>query len=485
MTIRKRKTEYRVFSRDDCEKIHEASLEMLERTGCMVQAPEALDLLKKAGCYVDGERVRIPNRLVKQALQSAPQKIVLYDRNGQRSMILEGSNTYYGTGSDCPFTIDVESGNRRKSTKKDVADFARLVDALPDLDFVMSMGIAGDANQYTSFVHQFQAMVENTIKPIVFTAHGIEDMKNIYDMAVAVKGGPERLEREPFLLLYSEPITPQVHTRMGVEKLIFCARHNIPATYLSGGMAGATAPVTMAGGVALGNAESMVGLLIHQLANSGAPYLYGGNTSIMDMATGLFTYAAPEFHLSFSAYADLGRFYGLPVWGLAGATDAKVLDAQAGMEMGFQMLMAELSGAQVIHDVGYLDSGLCSSMEMVCLGDEMASMAKRISRGIEVNPDTLAIDVVDQVGPGGHFLETQHTLDNFRKEFWFPQVCVRGRFNDWESRGSLDMYRRLNEKVREIIGSHQPEPLPKETREKMNGIIEKREKGLEIDTGCK
>ncbi len=199
----------------------------------------------------------------------------------------------------------------------------------------------------------------------------------------------------------------------------------------------------------------------------------------MDMATGLFTYGAPEFELNCSAYADLAHFYGLPAWGLAGATDSKVVDAQAGMDMGFQILMAELSGAQLIHDVGYLDSGLCSSMEMVCLGNEMVSMTRRISRGIEVDPDSLAIDVVDQVGPGAHFLETQHTVDNFRKEFWFPKMCVRGSFADWQNQGGLDMYKRLNKKVRQIMVSHKPEPLPAEIREKIDHIIREREKEIE------
>ena len=475
MPTRTRKTEYRVLSRGDCAAIHEASLEMLERTGCKVEYEGARDLLKAAGCGMDGDRVRIPNRLVKWALQAAPQKVALYSRTGQRAMVLEGSNTYYGTGSDCPFTLDLQSGERRPSTKADVGQFARLVDALPHLDFAMSMGIATDASRVTTFVHEFQAMVQNTAKPVVFTAHGIEDMRSIYDMAVAIKGDAVALERAPFLLLYSEPIPPQVHTQMGLEKLVFCARHNIPVTYPTGAMAGATAPATMAGAVALGNAETLAGLVIHQLARRGAPFVYGGNSSIMDMSTGRFTYGAPEFHLAFSAYADLARFYGLPVWGLAGATDSKTVDAQAGLEMGIQMLMAELSGAQLIHDVGYLDSGLCSSMEMVCLGNETASMVKRISRGIEVTPDSLAVDAVDEVGPGGHFLQIEHTLENFRKEFWFPKVLVRESIQEWQNRGSLDMFRRLNAQAREIMQNHQPAPLRGEICDTLDRILKDRD----------
>lgn len=478
MSMRPRRVKYRVLGENECRRIHQASLETLERTGCKVEAQEAMDLLQQAGAYVEGDRVRIPSGLVQQALQSAPRKIALYSRLGQRAMILEGTNTYYGTGSDCPFTLDLESGARRKSSKSDVASFARLVDGLPNIDFVMSMGIASDANEFTSFVHQFQAMVENTIKPIVFTTHGIEDMRDIYEMAVAVKGSAERLKQEPFLLLYSEPIPPQRHTRMGLEKLIYCARNHVPVTYPTGAMAGCSAPATLAGAVALGNAETLAGLVIHQLASPGAPYVYGGNTTVMDMSTGLFTYAAPEFHLTFSAYADLGKFYGLPVWALAGASDSKTLDAQAGMEAGYQMIMAELSGAQLIHDVGYLDSGLCSSMELVCLGNEMASLARHISRGIRVEPEDFALDVIDEVGPGGMFLATDHTVETFRREFWFPKVLVRGSFDSWREGGSLNIYQRLNQQASQILASHQPSALPEEVRVALDQIIKKREASL-------
>jgi trimethylamine--corrinoid protein Co-methyltransferase len=302
-------------------------------------------------------------------------------------------------------------------------------------------------------------------------------MHCIYNMAVAVKGSAEALEREPFLLLYSEPIPPQVHTAMGVEKLIFCARRGIPVAYPTGAMAGATAPATLAGAVALGNAETLAGLVIHQLARSGAPYVYGGNTSIMNMPTGTFTYAAPEFHIAFSAYGDLGRFYGLPVWGLAGASDAKTVDAQAGLELGYEILMAELSGVQLIHDMGYLDSGLCSSAEMVCLGNEMVGLVRRVSRGIEVNPDTLALDVVHEVGPGGNFLETQHTLEHYRQEFWFPRLLFRGNMEEWSRQGSQDMRTRLNQQAREILAQHNPEPLPPAVSKELDRILRKREQG--------
>lgn len=469
--MRTRRLAYRVLSDQDIEKIHAASLRILERTGCDVRDPGGRELLASAGCSVDGGRVRIPPNLVEQALKSAPRQVTLYSRTGEQAMVLEGTRTFYGTGSDCPFTIDVRTGQRRETVKRDVVDLARLVDGLAQLDFVMCMAIAKDTPDHASYVHQFDAMVTGTAKPIVYTAANIADQVAIHRIASAVVGGDDALAERPFLLLYAEPIPPLLHSRMGMEKLLYCARHGIPVTYPTGAMAGATAPVTLAGALALGNAECLAGLVAHQLAAEGAPFVYGGNTTAMDMQTGTFSYAAPEFHLCFSAYADLAHYYDLPVWALAGATDAKALDAQAGAEAAIQILMGELSGAQLIHDMGYLDSGLCSSAESIVLADELASMARYISRGIEVNDETLALDVIDQVGPSGEFLTHDHTIRHFRDELWFRDRLYRGTWASWQAEGGRNIRDRLADKARQILDAHQPPPLSPAVRKQIDAIL--------------
>ncbi len=473
--MHRRRMQYRVLSDSDIRTIHAASLEILRRTGTAVQDEGGRSLLHRAGCTVDGQRVRIPGHLVEEALKTAPRRVTLFRRTGEEAMVLEGTRTFYGTGSDCPFTLDLESGQRRETVRRDVVDLARLVDGLPNLDFVMCMAIAKDVPRPDSFVHQFHAMMEGTTKPIVFTAAHIDDMADIHEMASASAGSPEALAQRPFLLLYSEPIPPLTHTNMGIEKLIYCARHGVPVTYPTGAMAGATAPITLAGAIALGNAECLAGLVIHQLARPGAPFVYGGNTTAMDMASCTFPYAAPEFHLCFSAYADLAHHYNLPVWALAGASDAKTPDAQAGAEAAMQILMAELSGAQLIHDMGYLDSGLTSSAEMIVLCDELAGMARRISRGIEVNDETLALDVIDEVGPGGHYLMHRHTVDHFRGELWFPRVIFRGHFAAWQAEGCKEMRGRLNERARSVLTEHQVPPLPPAVQARIHEILAARE----------
>jgi len=257
---------FRVLSDDQIQEIHLATLEILERTGVEVQEPQAHQVLRQAGARVDGSRVRIPPGLVKRALQLAPERVVLCSRNGDRVLPLDNCRVYFGTGSDLPYTLHVYTGQRRKTTKQDVANVALLCDALPNISFVMSGGIATDIQPARdTYLHQFEAMVTNTTKPIVFTANNNDDLRCIYDMAKVVAGGPEQLAHRPYLALYSETISPLIHSQMGTEKLLFCVEHDIPVIYTVGLMSGCTAPVTKAGAIAMGNAETLSGLVIAQL----------------------------------------------------------------------------------------------------------------------------------------------------------------------------------------------------------------------------
>lgn len=466
----------RVLTDEQIEDIHLASLKILERTGIAIEHDAARELLRTHGCAVDGERVRIQPGLVKQALASAPDRVLLYSRNDEPAVDLGADRSYFGTGSDTPTYIDPYTGEMEPTDRESVRTFARLCDALPNIDFVMSMGIAREQPGSSSFVHQYAAMQEGTVKPIVFTAQGRKDIEPIYQIALAAAGGDEGLlRRHPRCLLYTEPISPLVLTRDSMEMVLFCAEKSLPLTYPSGIMCGGTAPVTLAGGLALANAETLAALTVLQLANPGSPYIYGGNVSVMDMRTSVFTYASPEFHLAFAAFCDLGRHYRLPVWGLAGAADAKRLDVQAAAEAAYEILLARLSGNNLVHDVGYLNSGLTACMEMIVLCDEIVDYTNRIAAGIEVSERTLALDVIDEVGPRGTFLMTQHTVDNFREFIWQPRLLDRNSHEAWESAGAKDLFARLNERVKEILETHQPDPLPADVEKKVAEILAARE----------
>ena len=406
--------------------LHQATLEILERTGVDVQETRARSLLLDAGARDGGgSRVRIPAWIVERALTTAPERIVMYGRDGQRVMPLEAGRTFFGTGSDTPNTIDPYSGERRSPVKDDVRKIALLCDACDEIDFVMGMGIPSDVPDLDTYVHEFDAMITGTSKPLVYTAHDNQDMETILEIATVVAGDEKTLRERPFMLLYTEPISPLIHTKMGTEKLLFCAEEGIPTSYPAAVLAGCSGPVTMAGAIAQANAEVLSGLVIHQLQSPGAPFLYGANVPAFDMQHGVCTYGSPESPIAYSVFAAMSRYYRLPSWGMAGATDSKVLDAQASSEATMSIFAALLSGCQLVHDVGYLDNGMTSSMEAILMCNEIISMCRRFTRGVEWDDNAFALDAIDQVGPGGHFLDSDHTLANFREAHWYPRFMDR------------------------------------------------------------
>ncbi len=466
---------FRVLSDDQLEELHLATLEVLRRTGVVVFEPEGVELLRKAGCKVDGNRARIPPALVEWAVAAAPPCVTLCDRNGKPAMRLEGNRVYYGTGSDTPNVVDPYSGERRRALKKDVADISRVVDYLPNLDFMMCMGIASDVDQSVSDLHHFEAMVSSTTKPIVFTAWNLDNLKDIVEMAEAVAGGAEALRLNPFAALYTEPISPLQHGVEACQKLLYMAERGLPTVYTPGLMTGASGPVTMAGGLVQGNAEQLSGLVIAQLKREGAPFIYGGGILPIDMRTTLMSYASPEFMLATCALTDMAHYYRLPMFHFAGCTDAKTFDQQASLEGALWVLLAALSGGNLVHDVGYIDNGLTSSYEMLVTMDEVIGMVRRIMGGVEVNEETMALDVIDQVGPGGHFLDTDHTYRHFR-ENWFPKLIDRTNYETWVENGKLTLGDRAQARAREILESHVPERLDKKVAARLAEIIARAEK---------
>jgi trimethylamine--corrinoid protein Co-methyltransferase len=463
-----------VLSADQKTQVHQATLELLRRTGVQVRVAQVRELLAKAGCWMDGERVRIPSHLIEWAIRTAPHRVVLCDRNGNPAMHLEGRKGYYGTGSDTPFVIDAYTGERRQAVLADVANVARLVDALPHIDFLMCMGIASDVTESISDLYHFREMVSHTVKPIVYTAWNRRNLESIIEMAEAVAGGAEALRRSPFCALYSEPISPLTHAEDSCEKLLYIAGKGLPVVYTPGMMIGGSAPVTVAGALVQANAEQLSGLLICQLIREGAPMIGAGGILYMDMARGLISYAAPEFMLAMAALSEMCHFYGLPIFSFSGCSDSKLFDQQAAAEGSLWMLITALSGGNLIHDVGYIEGGLTTSYEMLAAMDEVAGLVKRFMRGVEINEETLALDVIDRVGPGGHFVAEEHTFRHFRQN-WVPKLFDRATRGEWEVGGELTMGERATARVRAIFEQHTPSPLEGATRAKMDAVIRRAE----------
>jgi len=447
-----------LLSREQKERLHQETLELLRRTGVKVLVPEVRDLLEEAGCWMDGELVRIPPDLIEWAIAAAPSRVPLCDRNGDLAMALEGRKGYYGTGSDTPFVLDAYTGERRHAKLSDVENVARLVDALPNIDFLMCMGIASDVTESISDLYHFRAMVSNTTKPIIYTAWDRANLEDIIEMAEAVAGGAETLRRSPFCALYSEPISPLTHAKESCEKLLFIADKGLPVVYTPAVMIGGTGPVTIAGALTQANAEQLSGLLITQLIREGTPVIGAGGILHMDMSKGLISYAAPEFMLAMTAFTEMYQYYDLPTFSFAGCSDSKIFDQQAAAEGALWMLVTALGGGNLIHDVGYVESGMTASYQQLVAMDEIAGLVKRFMRGVEVTDESIALDVINRVGPGGHFLSDDHTFRHFR-ENWFPQLLDRSPRDEWELDGALTLGDRAAQRVRDILEHHEPEPL--------------------------
>ena len=450
----------RMLTDDQLDEIHQATLTILEKTGVRVQDSTAVDLLEGAGCSVsDGDLVKIPGEVLDRALSAAPSQVDLYSREGDLRLELGGFNTYFGTGSDLPNTMDLVTRERRPSIIADVSAYAKLCDSLENLDFVMSMAQASDVPVQTSDRRSFLAMVENTVKPIVYTAWDRDGLDDIVRMAEVVTGGEEQLAAKPFLLGYLEPTSPLIHSDVVLAKMLRLADKRLPFVYAPGPIEGASAPVTSAGSLAMANAETLSGLAIAQLRQPGTPVVFGSGSGPLDMKTTVGTYSGPEFMHHCLGMAELAHHrYQLPVWGFSGCSDSKLPDIQAGVDSALWILWTALSGANLVHDLGYIEAGLTGSFEMVVVADEVISLVRRLMGGIEVSPATLAVDVIDEVGPGGDFLSTSHTLQNFRS-VWQPRLFDRDSHHGWIESGQPNMIRTARESAIEAIASHVPEPL--------------------------
>jgi len=465
----------KVLNREQVLAIHTAALEILEKTGFKMEHPEARNMLLSAGCRDAGDDwLRMPAYLPEQALRSAPRQIALYDQAGNKVMPLVDGNPFYGTGSDTTFTVDVETGERRRTVLQDTANFAKLCDGLENIDFVMSMSNPEDVPVENIYVYAFAEMVKNTNKPICFIADSGRDIAKIHQIACAIVGGEEELRRKPFLLNYSEAISPLRFPENVMEKLIFCARKGIPICLPSGSNAGGGAPITLAGAMALGIAENLVGLVIHQLSGRGSPFLFGPNVSTLDMKATVVSYGCPEWSLTQAALADMrDELYGLPVWAYAGASDSKVMDAQAGAEAMFSIITSMLSRCNFVHDGGYLEYGGISSLEMITMNNELIAMSRFFTKGIPVDETTLALDSIHRVGslPGSMFLTDDHTFDNFMNAQFIPQLLDRSRYDNWEAAGSQDLYQRCNAEARRILAEHTAEPKPDAVLSEIEKIV--------------
>ena len=468
---------FNMFSQDQLEEMFWGVLYLLEYTGLDVKHKEAREVLKEAGAWVEGERVRLPSYMVRRALDMAPRSFTLFARDGnaKHNIQIGPGRAHFGPGPTCTQFIDVETMERREYTKSDVPLVAKTVDALPNIDFCESLGTVNDVHFDLGALYEFAGMFPNTSKPIVAWSYDRYDSDGIHKIAVAEAGGQAAFERRPTYVHYCEPLSPLVSTFEAMDKLIFAARHRVPLVFTPCPIAGGTAPITGAGIITQGAAESWMGLTLAQIIKPGLPFIMGGVFSVMDMNTMILAYGAPELPLFMAGLTELAHYAGLPLWQTGGCTDSKTFDGQAMIEGSTSVLYSALTGGDLCHDVGYTESAMTGSLFQLAAMDEAIGYARRITRGIEVNEDTLATEVINNVGPNGHYLKQKHTRRYYKNEFWYPNLIDRQDFESWSATGQLTMKDRTIARVRDILATHQPSPIKPETQKVIKEVLAEHE----------
>ncbi len=468
--------QYSRLSPEQCQKMHNASLEILSRTGVRLYDQEAIDLLKKAGVSIsEGNRARIPAGLVEKAFSTVPKRVTLYDRNGQASMFLEEGRCYYGPGSDCIKIIDHRNGERRQPVLQDVVDGMTVCDTLSHIDFVMSMFLPFDVNEMVSDRYQMEAMLNTTTKPIVYVTNEFSGCVDAVEMAEVVAGGADALKLRPTAACYINVTTGLQHNQEALQKLLFLAEKGLPALYIPVALGGVTGPITPAGSVALANAGVLAGLVLSQLKCEGAPFITSGMSGKgMDMRTMIQPYCGPD---SLGISHAVAHHHNLPMFGLGGCADSKLVDQQAAAEAAMTLMAETLGGANLIHDLAYLESGLCGSLAQLVICNEMVSWIEKLVAPVDVSDEALALDLIDEIGPDGSFLDSDHTMSHFR-ERWYPEVFERGNYDQWMDAGGLSLGERAAKRVDTILEEHQPKPLPEDIQEEIQAIIKRAEESF-------
>jgi len=454
----------RIWDDDACARVHQASLTLLERTGVDVKDKRARELCAAAGATVDGGRVRLPAALVKNALASAPRAWTLRPRGGETAPLeLRDGAGHSGSGPDCLYVADPDTGERRRAVLADVEAAASVAEALPNIDFVMSMALPHDVASGAVDVVQFGAMLRGTRKPIVVSSpFGGETLYTMHAMAAACG------EAGSFACLaMSSP--PLMLDDVACSKALACAELDIPLVLAPSVSAGAQGPASLTACVAVANAEVLAGLVVHQLGKAGAPFVMGVGTGVMNMQYAVEVYNSPGVFLGNQAQLDMIRWYGLPSWHYSGHSDSKLLDEQWSLEVGIATIMGALSRATLLHDVGYLESGLQSALEGLVLGDEVVGYARALLAELPVDDEALALGEIEAVGPGGNHLGTKMTRRHFR-DFWRASLIDQSTHDRWSAAGGRTLLERVRERLAEIRAAGPAFTLDEATRRHLDGL---------------
>lgn len=460
----------------ECEQIIEAALEVIENVGMKVTHQRSVELMIAAGCRYEEPIMYVPRELVLKSIQTVPNHVDLYDRLGNHRLRVGGSNSYFGTGPTNPFVNEFETNERRASRVQDVADQARVSDACKNIDFVYNLADPEDCPKAINDVYSMRAMLNNTVKPIICLAVDVDSLAEQFEMVLALYNGDwDAYRAKPCAMCMPlSPVSPlSMPNDADMEKMFFCCEHGIPMIFANAVQPGMSAPVTPAGAMAVSLAEQFFGIVLSQLINEGCPYVAQHFLYTVDMNTMIPCYGTPEHCIGDIVGPDIFRYLDIPLETTAGGSEAKIVDEQYAYETAFTVYSTVMSGGQLVHDIGFMDSALTSHLDSITISDEIIGFARHIAKGMEVNEETLALDVIREVGPGGNYMVEEHTIENYRDLTWFPWMAERGSYSSWHNQGEKDMRTKVHERTRWILENHKVVPLSKEVADQIDMVIER------------
>lgn len=468
----------RPLSKREKYLIHLSALDLLREVGVKIPHEETLKRLEDAGAYVDykGQRALIPQHLSEEAIKKTPHRFSVYCKDLKTRKILGEDKVYFGTVGFATNFYDASSMKYRKLTAQDLVMATRVADALENVELYMCMGSPADVPLDIVDRYMWAISLTNITKPVICEAYWREGALDAFEMASSIVGGIEELKKKPIIILLTCITSPFMYDIKTLEALVEAYKLGIPTLVDSGPVAGGTSPVTMAGTLVQNIAEVISAVVIRYVYNKDAPIIIASWARTLDMRTGSAVLGGPEFALLHAYFADMARYYEIPSAGGGILTDSKALDAQMGYEKAITALFPAVAGLNLICGMGLIGSENAVSPECLVIDNEIVGAVKRTTRAIEITDETLALDVIEKVGPGGCFIREKHTIEHFKRELWIPRISDRSFISAWVSLGAKEMWMRAKEEVERILKEHAVPQLPKDVLEKIEGIIKRRQK---------
>jgi trimethylamine--corrinoid protein Co-methyltransferase len=461
---------YKPLTDEEIIKIHKTAMGVFEKTGIEVNDDRALNAFHEAGANVDFKkrRVRASEEWILDKISTAPESVTLYGREEEHNLILDDYNVYFGTGGTATNVLDLVSGERRLSKLDDIQKSARIVDALDNIHYYVISCFPNELDKNDIDVNRFYASLKNTSKHVMGGVYTKEGIERVSECAAMIAGGKEKLLEKPFISFITAVMSPLVMDEHYTALMIAAVESGLPLAIPTAPMAGTTSPATLAGTLVQMIVEALSGVLLTQILNPGHPVLFGCVPATADLRTGAFCFGSIETGMMNAACAQISRFYKLPNYVTAGSNEAKTPDIQSGYESMASSLMCALSGCNYIHHAaGIIESGMVISYEQYVIDNEILGMCMRAVKGIEVTENTLAGDVINDVGPAGNYLVNNHTILNMKNEFFYGEVSDRQTRVAWEQSGEMNATERANIIAKDILENHNPSLIDKEIESKI------------------